>query len=117
MVQLLIRLGKWLEQRFPKKLLVTEAAFKALDRGIAQTHSEISMVRGDLKTVELGLAAVVDRVSSIEASAVHKGAVQDLVILVKQINDDVKSLKASLGFQRTPAANGEMLAMLNGEII
>ena len=117
MIQWLIKLGKWLETRFPKKLVITEAAYTELSNTIHRLHEEVGMLRNDVKTQNLNTVALIDRIATIEASAVHKGAVKDLVSAVQTLKDDYVSFKASMGFNRKPEAVTELQAMLNGEMI
>lgn len=87
MLRLIVRLGKWLEVRFPEKVVVTQADYTDL----------------------------LNRVSMVEQNAVHKGAVADLVKAVKAIKDEQDSFKTSMGF--TPQKGKVLEAMLNGQFI
>lgn len=117
MIQLLIKLGKFLETRFPKKLVLTEAEYKDLIDRTVKLDAEIGTVREDGKLNKQNLDAALDRLAKVEASAVHKGAVADLVQVVKQLKDEQVSFKASMGFNRTPSQDAELQAVLNGEPI
>jgi hypothetical protein len=82
--RLLIKLGRWLDKRFPEKVVLTRAEIDAL----------------------------ILRITAVEQNAVHKGAVSDLVLIVKQVKDEFASLKTSLGMNRV--GNDDIEAMLNG---
>ena len=87
MLKLIIKLGKYLERRFPERVVVTRSDYDAL----------------------------LLRLSAVEKSAVHVEAVRDVVKAVKALKDDHDSFKASMGF--TPQKGRILEAMLNGEII
>ena len=87
MLKLIIKLGKYLENRFPERVVVTPADY----------------------------AALLQRIAVVEQNAVHKGAVSDLVKAVKALKDDQDSFKASMGF--TPQKGQVLEAMLNGQMI
>jgi len=109
MIRLLVKLGKWLDSRFPAKVVVTQKQFEAM-------HTELSMMRGTLSDVDLSLNKVLERLAVVESSAVHKGAVSDLVEVVKTLKADYVSFKVSQGF--TPqAVNHDLSAMLNGQYL
>lgn len=125
MLRLLKRLVLWLEARFPEKLVVVRADYDALRTELdarykdltsltQRVDAELSILREDYKAHEQGIAAVVDRVGRVEASAVHKGAVQDLVAVVKTMKDEYASFKTSMGFKTGMA---DLEAMFNGEPI
>jgi len=86
MIRLMVRFGKWLEARFPEKVVVTQQDYTAL----------------------------LNRISAIEQNAVHKGAVADLVGVVKKLDQDYNSFKVSMGFVPEKKT---LEAMLNGEVI
>lgn len=104
MLRWLIKLALWLDRRFPEKLVVKLSDYVELK---AQLEALLPL----LPQVE----TLVSRVSVLETSAVHKGAVQDLVGVVAQVKDEVASLKTSLGFNRIGDAS--IRAILNGEPI
>jgi flagellar motility protein MotE (MotC chaperone) len=108
MIKLIVKLGKWLETRFPEKLYVTAESYE-------QIHTELSMLRGQMQEAEQSLAKALERLSVVESNAVHKDAVKDLVEVVKAVKLEYSSLKASMGF--TPIKDEEIRAMLNGEQI
>jgi hypothetical protein len=117
MIRLFVRLGKWLEVRFPAKFVVTAEAYAELKDSLACAKVEIDLLRSDLKTLADSHNATVDRVSHVEASAVHKGAVGDLVGHVQALKNELTAIKANLGWNRVPTDRPELEAMLNGEII
>jgi hypothetical protein len=77
--------------------------------------AELSLLRDDVKVHEEGIAAVVDRVARVEASAVHKGAVADLVEVVRDAKAEFETLKSRMGFTTPEAA--DLSAVFNGEPI
>lgn len=89
MIKRLKAVVTWLESRFPEKVMVKQADLDAI-------HARIAVV---------------------EASAVHKEAVQDLIAVVKALKDDVTALKVNLGWGKSTEKAAEIQAMLNGEII
>jgi hypothetical protein len=97
-----------LETRFPEKVVVTAENYLSL-------HAEMSLITARIKELEQNLAPLVQRLSVVEANAVHKGAVQDLVSVVKGLKDEYISLKASMGMSRM--GDSELQAMLNGQPI
>lgn len=109
MIRLLVKLGRWLDSRFPAKVIVTVESYE-------QMQTELSMLRGQLNDTTLSLNKALERLSVVEQNAVHKAAVSDLVSVVKVLKDDYTSFKASMGF-KTGAASAEIEAMLNGEIL
>ena len=86
MFRLLIKLGKWLEARFPERLEVSKFDYDAL----------------------------IQRVSQLEQAAVHKDAVRDVIQVIAQVKNDLSSLKTSLGFSAGPEA-AKIEAFLSGE--
>lgn len=108
MIRLLVRLGTWLDARFPEKVTVTAANYEAL-------NTELSLVRSELKDNQLSLIKALERLSVVEQYAVHKNAVVELINTVKDVKLEYASLKASMGF--TPLKDAEIQAMLNGEAI
>jgi hypothetical protein len=101
MFRVLIKLGKWLESRYPEKLIVTE-------RDYLQLKQDIQLCKALLPQMD----TVLQRLSVVETNAVHKGAVSDLITAVKALKDEYVSLKASLGMNRIGDAS--IRAMLNG---
>lgn len=115
MIQILIRLGKFLEARFPKKVLLVEADYYALKAQVEGLDAELGLLRQDLRESTNSTAIVVSRIGSIETSAVHKEAVKSVISEMQRIKDEFASLKTSLGFNRQ--APPEVSMMLNGEAI
>jgi len=113
LIKFLVKLGQWLETRFPEKRVVTVADYDHLQRRLRVLDNEIAMLRSELNDGGLSLNKALERLSQVESSAVHKGAVKDLVLEVKQLKDDYTSFKASMGFRPNP----ELEAALNGEMI
>ena len=113
LIKLLVKLGKWLETRFPERRVVTVADYENLHRRIQALDTEMAMCRSELKDIGLSFTKALERLSQVESAAVHKGAVRDLVIEVKTLKDDYTSFKASMGFRPNP----ELEAALNGEMI
>lgn len=108
MVRLLVRLGKWLDSRFPAKVVITEASYN-------QLHTELSMLRSEAKDLSLSLNTVLDRLSVVEANAVHKEPVSIALKELEKLKNDYTSFKASMGFSNKVAP--EIQAMLNGEVL
>ncbi len=110
MIKRLRTIVTWLESRFPEKMVVSAEAYgqqaESLDRVIDRAE-RLAVAHADY-----GL-----RLGKVEAAAVHKEAVQDLITVVKALQDDVTSLKASLGFNKMVQKQDEISAMLNGEVI
>lgn len=116
MVRFLVKLGQWLDSRFPAKVTVTLRQYEALQSCQDNLATEVSMLRSELNDRTLSLNKILDRLSVVESSAVHKGAVSDLVEVVKTLKDDYISYKVSQGF--TPkAVNHDLSAMLNGQYL
>lgn len=84
MVKMLIKLGKWLEARFPEKHVVSIQEYQTL----------------------------LQRISNLENNSVHKDAVKELVLVVKDIKDEFATVKTGLGLSSPKAA--ELMALLNG---
>lgn len=87
MVKLLIKLGKYLETRFPEKMQVTPEDYREL----------------------------LSRIDNLEHSSVHKDAVKALVLKMKEMQDEFATVKTGLGLNTPKVA--ELQAMLNGEAI
>jgi hypothetical protein len=56
------------------------------------------------------------RLAKVESDAVHKGAVQDLINVVKQQQEEINKIKFGLGLDKVMKPE-EVLANLNGEPI
>ncbi len=110
MTRLIIKLGKWLESRFPEKVIVTAQDYQNL-------NTELSLLRSTLNDNALSLNTALERLSVVEKSAAHTEAVRELVKAVKTLNDDYLSFKASMGFRQGTVKAEEIQALLNGEII
>jgi len=116
MIRLLVKLGKWLDSRFPAKVVVTLKQYEALQGCLDSMNAELSLYNSHLNDIEVSLNKVLERLSVVESSAVHKGAVSDLVEVVKTLKADYVSFKVSQGF--TPqAVNHDLSAMLNGQYL
>lgn len=107
MIRLLVKLGVWLDRRFPVKVIVTETQYQ-------QLHTEVSMLRSELKDMTDSLNKSLERLSVIELSAVHKEPVQLVIAELEKLKADYTSFKASMGF--TPA-HDVISALFNGESI
>lgn len=110
MIRRLKALVSWLESRFPEKVVVTAEHYRALSQDLDQAGREITTWIGEVSAVKA-------RVAVVEASAVHKEAVQDLITIVKALKDDVTALKANLGWGKTAEVADLVRATLNGEEI
>lgn len=110
MIRLLVKLGVWLDARFPAKVTITEKAYgDLLDRlALAARESDVHALNRKLEALER-------KVEAVGQAAVHKDAVRDVVLAVKQVKDDLASFKASMGFNRPQ--NADIQALLNGEVI
>lgn len=109
MIKSIVRLGKWLETRFPEKVVVTTTDYMAL-------ATQLAVIGSQLKDIDLSLNTALERLSVVETSAVHKEPVKLLVEEVDRLSKDYKSFKASMGF--TPSvSNAEIQALINGEPI
>jgi len=116
-IRLIVRFANWLNARFPEKLTVTKDMYASLVFVSNRQETELSLLTDRVATVEKNVEALVARVGHLEASAVHKGAVQDLITAVKVLKDEQIAMKANLGWNRNPLADKEIEAMLNGEVI
>jgi hypothetical protein len=110
---MLIKLGKFLEARFPKKVLLVEADYRALQRKVEGLDVEVAMLRSDLRDALNSVGIVSSRVGIVEVAAVHKDAVKSVISELQKIKDEFASLKTSLGFSRQVPP--EISMMLNGE--
>lgn len=88
MIRTLISFGKWLESRFPEKVVVTQHDYNELNR----------------------------RLLLVEEAAVHKEAVQALIKIIEEMKIEQNSFKASMGFVSKPV-NEDIAAMLNGSFL
>jgi len=84
MFRLLIKLGKWLDKRWPEQVTVSVSDYNAL---------------------QAKLGALEAKLEEVQRSAVHKEAVQVVIAALQQVKDDLQSFKVSLGMNRM--ASGE----------
>lgn len=106
MIQLLICLGKWLEQRFPKQVVVLETDYKAL-------LAKIDIFENRLKDV----AHIDARLAFVEKSAVHLEPVKLLAEEMAKMKAEMVSLRAGLGITASATSPEALETMLNGEYI
>jgi hypothetical protein len=85
MIRLLVKLGVWLDKRFPEKIVITYVQYQAL----------------------------LDRTSTLEKQSAHIGAVKQVVLEMQKLKDEVASFKTSLGMNRTAEALPSPSAYLN----
>lgn len=114
MVRLISRFARWLESRFPEKLVVSREDYTHLRASVNVVEAEVVMLKDEI-------AALTARLGAVETAAVHKGAVQDVIRVVEAVKTDIVALKANLGWSK-PIVEGtekaqELAAMLNGELI
>lgn len=107
MIRLIVKLGAWLDHRFPVKVIVTQLQY-------AQLNEELSVLRAELKDNGLSLNKALERLSVVESNAVHREPVRILVDELQRLKADYASYKASMGFRDQPIVNAEIQAMLNG---
>jgi hypothetical protein len=115
MIQLIVRLGKYLESRFPPKLVVTSVDWLTLKTQMDVVQGVLSEQNRRLAALEANVELVLSRLSRVETNAVHKGAVADVVLAMKTLKEEVGTLKTGLGLTRV--GNAEVQALLNGEYI
>lgn len=109
MIRLIVKMGKWLDSRFPAKVVVTEAQFVAL-------NEEIKVLRDTVTDAQLSLNKALERLSVVEGNAVHKEPVALAIQELDKLKQDYTSFKASMGFANK-ALSPEIQALLNGELI
>ncbi len=102
MVKLLLFIANWLDQRFPEKVQVNVSDYKSLVE--------------KLETVHMNVSGLLSRMDNVENTAVHKGAVSDLVQVVKTLKEEVQAMKFGIGMASSVKPE-EVLANLNGEPI
>lgn len=85
MVRSLVKLGAWLDKRFPEKVVVGVTEYQAL----------------------------LARTSNLEKCSAHIEAVKLIASEVKKVKDEVASLKTSLGMNRIAEALPSPSAYLN----
>jgi hypothetical protein len=85
MIRLLVKLGMWLDKRFPEKVVVTEQEYL------------------------LQLA----RISALEAHSAHVDAVKQIVLEMQKLKDELASFKTSLGINGSAESLPVSSAYLN----
>ena len=113
MIRLIVKLGHWLETRFPEKLLVKAEEYLALKEQMICNSKEMEFARHEVALALEKLSTLEQRMTMVEQAAVHKGAVQDLVSIVKAVKDELQTLKTNIGFANPELAKIE--AHFNGE--
>jgi len=106
MIQMLINLGKWLENRFPKVVQVTEQDYQQLKSKVNAWDEAMP------KYSELFL-----KIENLESNAVHKEPVKLLVEEMAKMKAELVSLRAGLGITATASSPEAMEAMLNGVML
>lgn len=117
MIRAFVNLGKWLEQRFPEKVVITLESYNSLVQSNSSLQAEMSMLRQQVADLALSVDKANERLSVVESSAVHKGAVADMLAVLAQLKDDYTSFKASMGFTYKRQGSNEIQALLNGEYL
>jgi hypothetical protein len=112
MIRLLVKLGRWLDSRFPAKVLVLEKDYQELVYDVSMCMEKIDRVL-DLNQRLGDLEA---KLEAVQKAAVHKDAVRDVIAVVATLKADLQSFKVSLGMNRM-AQGQDILASLNGEPI
>lgn len=113
MIRLLVSLGRWLDARFPAKVIVTETSYLTLK---AQVDVLVDLAqRNDYQDLVKRINTCESGINIVQTNAVHKEAVQDVIAEMVKIKADLQSFKVSLGFNRI--VNKDLSAMLNGEVI
>lgn len=115
MIRLLVGLGKWLDSRFPAKVVVTQAQYDYLHEVMKGHDEEISIVRKGIRELGMSLDKALERLSVVESNAVHKEPVQAVIKELMDLKEEYTSFKANMGFR--PVENNELHAMLNGQYI
>lgn len=106
MIQMLINLGKWLEQRFPKQVVLVEQDYQQLKKRIQ-----------DLEDRYIAVEELTLKIRMIETTAVHKEPVQELIKAMAQMKAEIVSLRAGLGITASATSPEAMETMLNGAFI
>lgn len=101
MIQLIVKLGKWLESRFPPKLLVLESDYRELKSRV-----------DELADCNKNISILITRMSAIEQSAAHTDAVKIIIAEMVKLKEEFTTLKTGLGLSRIQDA--DVQAMLNG---
>lgn len=116
MIRAIVRLGQWLDSRFPQKLVVTVASYADLNRQIHSAHVELASIQNTLSDITLSLNKTLERVSTLENAAVHKGAVQDVIVVVGKLKEELSALRFGLGMTAPVSSkDAEIKAILNGQ--
>jgi hypothetical protein len=105
MIQLIVKLGKWLETRFPTKIVVTTAEHLTL-------KAQIDVAVKILPDLEKQIDMINQRLSVVETSAAHTEAVKVLINEIARLKEDFITIKTGLGLSRIQDA--DVHAMLNG---
>jgi len=106
MIQMLIKLGKWLENRFPKQVVVLEQDYYQLKLDVQNLRIRLDQYSN-----------LIDKVAVIETNAVHKEPVKLLVEEMAKMKAELVSLRAGLGITATASSPEAMEAMLNGVML
>lgn len=114
MIRLLVKLGQWLDTRFPEKVTVTALDYKFLWVTIKAIEGSMASSK-DFETLNAKLGALEAKLEAVQKQAVHKDAVKDVIEVVRLMKEDFQSFKTSLGFNRQNSP--EITAMLNGQYI
>ena len=112
MIRMLVKLGHWLETRFPEKVTLALSDYEGLKNKLSGQDAELGLLRAKLDMLEANIEPIVSRLSVVEVNAVHKGAVQDVLTAVDALKNEYVSLKASLGM--AVIQDKGIKALLNG---
>jgi hypothetical protein len=117
MIQMLINLGKWLEARFPKKVVVLEQDYQQLKKDLEIVGKNYSKLYSGLDSHFSLIDGLSIRVNTIESNAVHKEPVKLLVEEMAKLKSELASLRAGLGITASASSPEAMEAMLNGVML
>ena len=117
MIQMLINLGKWLETRFPKKVVVLEQDYQQLKKDLEIVGKNYSKLYSGLDSHFSLIDGLSIRVNTIESNAVHKEPVKLLVEEMAKLKSELASLRAGLGITASASSPEAMEAMLNGVML
>jgi len=117
MIQMLINLGKWLEVRFPKKVVVLEQDYQQLKKDLEIVGKNYSKLYSGLDSHFSLIDGLSIRVNTIESNAVHKEPVKLLVEEMAKLKSELASLRAGLGITASASSPEAMEAMLNGVML
>lgn len=110
MIRWVVKIGRWLDRRFPEKVVVTKADFDALLDDIAGLCAE----RAKVERVE----ELLKRVEFLEKNTVHVEAVKEFAKILQGCKDEIEKIKLTFGLKQMemqtagPEADGE--AVYNG---